>query len=124
MGAASSDPALWQFVRRVQSTFPCFSWPFGSDCSEENCKSDVSLQSYERVAGMLTATMEMIRSGTGIRTQNEQCDGGPGQSRTADQRFRKPLLYPSELRGPGSNSHYRIPDSELEGTQKEAVVNV
>jgi len=26
-------------------------------------------------------------------------DGGPGQSRTADQRFRKPLLYPSELRG-------------------------
>src|SRR5262252_8523437 len=99
MGAASSDPALWQFVRRVQSTFPCFSWPLGSDCSEENCKSDVSLQSYERVAGMLTATMEMIRSGTGIRTQNEQCDGGPGQSRTADQRFRKPLLYPSELRG-------------------------
>jgi integrase len=27
-------------------------------------------------------------------------DGGPGQSRTADLRFRKPLLYPSELRGP------------------------
>jgi integrase len=26
-------------------------------------------------------------------------DGGPGRSRTADQRFRKPLLYPSELRG-------------------------
>src|SRR4051812_605079 len=26
-------------------------------------------------------------------------DGGPGQSRTADQRFRKPLLYPSELQG-------------------------
>ena len=25
--------------------------------------------------------------------------GGPGQSRTADQRFRIPLLYPSELRG-------------------------
>src|SRR5262249_45382597 len=25
--------------------------------------------------------------------------GGPGRSRTADQRFRKPLLYPSELRG-------------------------
>ena len=25
--------------------------------------------------------------------------GGPGQSRTADQRFRKPLLYPSELQG-------------------------
>ena len=26
-------------------------------------------------------------------------NGGPGQSRTADLRFRKPLLYPSELRG-------------------------
>ncbi len=24
-------------------------------------------------------------------------DGGPGESRTPDQRFRKPLLYPSEL---------------------------
>jgi hypothetical protein len=29
-----------------------------------------------------------------------KCDGGPGRSRTADQRFRKPLLYPTELRGP------------------------
>ena len=29
----------------------------------------------------------------------KQTDGGPGQSRTADQRFRKPLLYPSELQG-------------------------
>src|SRR5579872_3329652 len=28
-------------------------------------------------------------------------NGGPGQSRTADLRFRKPLLYPSELRGQG-----------------------
>ena len=26
--------------------------------------------------------------------------GGPGRSRTADLRFRKPSLYPSELRGP------------------------
>ena len=31
--------------------------------------------------------------------RDEEIDGGPGQSRTADQRFRKPLLYPSELRG-------------------------
>ena len=31
-------------------------------------------------------------------------DGGPGQSRTADQRFRKPLLYPSELQGPIGHS--------------------
>ena len=28
-----------------------------------------------------------------------ESNGGPGQSRTADLRFRKPLLYPSELRG-------------------------
>ena len=38
--------------------------------------------------------------------------GGPGQSRTADQRFRKPLLYPSELRGQGGRSsifsHYLL----------------
>ena len=27
------------------------------------------------------------------------CSGGPGRSRTADLRFRKPSLYPSELRG-------------------------
>src|SRR5207237_6999589 len=33
--------------------------------------------------------------------------GGPGQSRTADQRFRKPLLYPSELQG--LNQGYREP---------------
>jgi integrase len=31
--------------------------------------------------------------------ENVEDDGGPGQSRTADQRFRKPLLYPSELQG-------------------------
>src|ERR1700751_2069746 len=39
--------------------------------------------------------------------------GGPGQSRTADQRFRKPLLYPSELRGhceAGSLSHVAFRD--------------
>ncbi len=32
-------------------------------------------------------------------------NGGPGQSRTADLRFRKPLLYPSELRGLLLNPH-------------------
>jgi hypothetical protein len=30
---------------------------------------------------------------------SDRKDGGPGQSRTADLRFRKPLLYPTELRG-------------------------
>ena len=31
--------------------------------------------------------------------QVTESNGGPGRSRTADQRFRKPLLYPTELRG-------------------------
>jgi hypothetical protein len=29
--------------------------------------------------------------------QQKRSGGGPGESRTPDQRFRKPLLYPSEL---------------------------
>src|SRR5579885_2857464 len=33
------------------------------------------------------------------KSQNEAFSGGPGRSRTADLRFRKPSLYPSELRG-------------------------
>ena len=36
--------------------------------------------------------------GRAIKTQLIT-SGGPGRSRTADQRFRKPLLYPTELRG-------------------------
>jgi hypothetical protein len=32
--------------------------------------------------------------------------GGPGVSRTRDLRFRKPLLYPSELRGHVDVTHY------------------
>ncbi len=32
-------------------------------------------------------------------------NGGPGQIRTADTRFRKPLLYPSELQGRGALQH-------------------
>jgi integrase len=35
-----------------------------------------------------------------------ESNGGPGQSRTADLRFRKPLLYPSELRGLVNLPHY------------------
>src|SRR5437879_9344655 len=41
--------------------------------------------------------------------------GGPGQSRTADQRFRKPLLYPPELRGQCDVtplSHVNLPRQE------------
>ena len=33
-------------------------------------------------------------------------NGGPGESRTPDKRFRKPLLYPSELQALGV--FYRI----------------
>ena len=38
-------------------------------------------------------------SRTGRNVEDES--GGPGVSRTRDLRFRKPLLYPSELRGHG-----------------------
>ena len=34
---------------------------------------------------------------TQVLCQQKGLDGGPGESRTPDQRFRKPLLYPSEL---------------------------
>ena len=34
--------------------------------------------------------------------------GGPGVSRTRDLRFRKPLLYPSELRGQCDVNHYAM----------------
>ena len=34
-----------------------------------------------------------------VTAQVTEKHGGPGRSRTADQRFRKPLLYPTELRG-------------------------
>ncbi len=29
--------------------------------------------------------------------QSNEMNGGPGETRTPDTRFRKPLLYPSEL---------------------------
>jgi integrase len=48
------------------------------------------------------ATPAQHDSGDDVEEPSEVVDsiGGPGRSRTADQRFRKPLLYPSELRGP------------------------
>src|SRR5438270_12654425 len=56
-----------------------------------------------------TRPRKLSRYGTGRlfgQTLYELClrngpdwNGGPGRSRTADQRFRKPLLYPTELRG-------------------------
>jgi Phage integrase family len=47
------------------------------------------------------ATPAQHDGGDNVEEPSEVVDsnGGPGQSRTADQRFRKPLLYPSELRG-------------------------
>ena len=38
------------------------------------------------------------RSGGGLRGGGVWRIGGPGGSRTPDLRFRKPLLYPAELR--------------------------
>jgi hypothetical protein len=48
--------------------------------------------------------------------QVTESNGGPGRSRTADQRFRKPLLYPTELRGRCSLtrlSHAGLPKQAL-----------
>ncbi len=42
-----------------------------------------------------------------MERQYREAGGGPGRSRTADQRFRKPLLCPSELRG-HDNANYLI----------------
>jgi hypothetical protein len=36
-----------------------------------------------------------------LAVRSWETTGGPGESRTPDQRFRKPLLYPSELQAPG-----------------------
>jgi integrase len=47
------------------------------------------------------ATPAQLNEGETLEDFAEVADngGGPGRSRTADQRFRKPLLYPTELRG-------------------------
>jgi hypothetical protein len=36
--------------------------------------------------------------------------GAPGATRTPDTRFRKPLLYPTELQGHGGDRGIRTPD--------------
>jgi hypothetical protein len=33
-------------------------------------------------------------------------DGAPGRSRTCDPRFRKPMLYPAELRAQTKTFHF------------------
>ncbi len=40
------------------------------------------------------------RSGYEKAKRFSRFDGGPERSRTSDLRFRKPLLYPAELRDP------------------------
>jgi hypothetical protein len=61
-------------------------------------------------------------SRTALRSrQKREGAGGPGQSRTADLRFRKPLLYPSELRGHAwillhLRCHSRARPPAIEGT--------
>ena len=44
---------------------------------------------------------------SGIHEKLRQ-DGSPGVIRTPDQRFRKPLLYPSELQGHAVRNHYSL----------------
>jgi hypothetical protein len=58
------------------------------------------LQEHDEEQRQPVRSIESEKNGSGL-TRFGVCkiDGGPGRSRTADQRFRKPLLYPTELRG-------------------------
>src|ERR687895_535441 len=50
----------------------------------------------------------------GLGALADACAGAPGVTRTPGQRFRKPLLYPSELQGPNatkSNALMLVPQS-------------
>jgi hypothetical protein len=58
----------------------------------------------------LIGTISLLSRTDPIRrtfSNNARNSGGPGESRTPDTRFRKPLLYPSELQAP-SNSPFTI----------------
>src|SRR5688572_24164562 len=50
-----------------------------------------------------------LRSGRGLRAPDAAADGDPGMTRTCDLRFRKPPLYPAELRD--RSLHRRAPAS-------------
>src|ERR1700730_702690 len=56
-------------------------------------------KSLARAAPRVNADLAVSKAGS----------GGPGQSRTADLRFRKPLLYPSELRGQRGSPNFTLP---------------
>lgn len=53
----------------------------------------VALRNAVKIIGFFEAT--------GQRSMRETAKGTPGRTRTCDRRFRKPLLYPAELRGRG-----------------------
>jgi hypothetical protein len=57
------------------------------------------LDSAETTEQSATPAQLGTAEGEGQPVEVIEQDGGPGRSRTADLRFRKPSLYPSELRG-------------------------
>ena len=57
------------------------------------------LDSAERLEQSATPEQQETEAESAESLEVIDNNGGPGVSRTRDLRFRKPLLYPSELRG-------------------------
>src|SRR6185437_8185607 len=51
----------------------------------------------------LNADRPRRQTGSHLRLEDRPGNGVPGVTRTPDPRFRKPLLYPAELRGRGAS---------------------
>src|SRR6478672_9652320 len=59
--------------------------------SFDSILSDMAILTFSRFVGCSLASRALNPRGSGNR-------GGPERTRTSDLRFRKPLLYPTELR--------------------------
>jgi hypothetical protein len=68
-----------------------FIWPSLALFDQLNMKTSPQPNATQKQPEQNTENLE--------ETEMIEIYGGPGQSRTADLRFRKPLLYPSELQG-------------------------
>ena len=62
-----------------------------------------TLQTIDNPFGTRLSPMSQVRSVTHVSGSDTFAYGGPERIRTSDLRFRKPLLYPAELRDRGSS---------------------
>jgi hypothetical protein len=69
--------------------------------SDMDYSADVKNRGENNIGGLQSVKYMMAARGTLRSSYSASCckHGGPGRSRTADQQFRKLLLYPTELRG-------------------------